>query len=194
MRLLELDRHPAALRRARPEEHEDLAADLRDVLAPRVVLRRLRERQREVADPVTHSRHAAHHDTAPVAEPTPTILDCDPGHDDAIALLLAAREPRDRAPRRHDDVRQPDAREDDRERAAGARARRPRGRAGRGRSRATARARARGRGARARRERPRRAVASGRGGRRRSPTTRSRSSPSASGQRTARSRSSRPGR
>jgi len=33
------------------------------------------------------------HDTGPVATPIPIVLDCDPGHDDAIALLLALASP-----------------------------------------------------------------------------------------------------
>ena len=48
----------------------------------------------------------------------PVIIDCDPGHDDAIAILLCAGEPGARAARRHDRLRQPDAREDDGERAS----------------------------------------------------------------------------
>ena len=72
-----------------------------------------------------------------------------------------AREPGDRARRRHDDARQPDARQDDGQRAPAARARRPHRRAGRRRRRAAARARAPRRRPRPRRERPRRPRASG---------------------------------
>ena len=57
-------------------------------------------------------------------EPTPIILDCDPGHDDAIALLLALASPELELLGVTTVARQPDAREDDRERAPGARPRR----------------------------------------------------------------------
>ena len=50
--------------------------------------------------------------------PTPIVIDCDPGHDDAIALLLALASPELELRRRHHRRRQPDAREDDGERAA----------------------------------------------------------------------------
>ena len=57
---------------------------------------------------------------------TPVILDCDPGHDDAIALLLALASPEIELVGVTTDARQPDAREDDGQRAPRARARRPR--------------------------------------------------------------------
>ncbi len=70
-----------------------------------------------------------------------------------------AREPRAGGARRHHGLREPDAREDDGERAAGARPRRPARRPRRRRGRPSARARAHGRRARPRRERARRAHA-----------------------------------
>ena len=59
--------------------------------------------------------------------PTPVIIDCDPGHDDAMALLLALASPELELVGRHHGGRQPDAREGDRERD-------PRARRGRART------------------------------------------------------------
>ena len=72
---------------------------------------------------------------------TPILIDCDPGHDDAIALLLALASPEVELLGVTTVARQPDAREDDRERAQGPRVRRPRrspGRGGRRRGRSCA--------------------------------------------------------
>ena len=70
----------------------------------------------------------------------PVILDCDPGIDDAVALLLGDREPGARPARRDHGRRQRRPRADDAERAARAGARRRSGHPGRGRLRPPARA------------------------------------------------------
>ena len=124
----------------------------------------------------------------------PIILDCDPGHDDAIALMLALASPEVELLGRHHRVRQPDAREDDRQRDPGARPPRPRRRA-RGRRRAApARARAHRGRPRARRERPRRAPTCRRPRASPSRSTRSTGSPPRCASTRSRSRSSRPAR
>ena len=51
--------------------------------------------------------HAARQNDAPC--PTPVIIDCDPGHDDAMALLLALASPELEIVGRHDRGRKPDA-------------------------------------------------------------------------------------
>ena len=82
------------------------------------------------------------------------IIDCDPGHDDVMAILLAGP---DAGPARdHDRPRQRVAREHDDERAQDGRVRRPDRHPDRGRDAAAARPRAALRARRPRRERPRR--------------------------------------
>src|SRR5262249_9462401 len=59
--------------------------------APGVLLVRARELECERQELLTRACHAVPDDTPRV--PTPVILDCDPGHDDAIAILLALASP-----------------------------------------------------------------------------------------------------
>ena len=69
-----------------PRKTKIFLRTLATVLAPWMVLERFRQREREAAQLVPNDGPPRPHDT-PVM-PIPVILDCDPGHDDAIALLL----------------------------------------------------------------------------------------------------------
>ena len=86
----------------------------------------------------------------------PILLDCDPGHDDAMAMLLALASPEVELLGVTTVAGNQTLRQDDRQRAADPRARRPRRHPGRRRRRPAAGARARGRRRRPRRDRPRR--------------------------------------
>ena len=91
--------------------------------------------------------------------PVPVLLDCDPGHDDAIALLLALASPEVELLGVTTVAGNQTLREDDRQRPARAGVRRARGHRGRGGRGPPARAPAGGRPRRARRQRARRARA-----------------------------------
>ena len=132
-------------------------------------LRRRRDRRLAIRrTTLTADRGRGRRDT-PRVSATKILLDCDPGHDDAIALLLALASPELELLGVTTVAGQPDARQDDRERDPRARVRRARRDPRRRRRRPPARARAVRRRLRPRRDRarrPRPAAAAGRAGRR----------------------------
>ena len=144
--------------------------------APRVRRRRARRVALRRAT-LAADRGGGGRDTAPVSD-VPVILDCDPGHDDAIALLLALASPEIElvgVTTTHGNQ----TLEKTTDNALRVLAlRRPGGRAGRRGRRPSTRARAARRRARPRRERPRRAGAAASARPSRSSSTPSSSSPS----------------